>query len=331
MTVRLIFALALAAAAPVGAQAGAQAVTRVGAPATDPIAIWNSGDFPRAVEAARAPAAAGDADAQFLLGQAYRLGRGVTADPATALGWYRRAAAQGHVAASDSLGLLLFAQGQRAEAMPLLVQSSDRGEPRALYLVATAHFNGDYVTKDWPLAYAMMSRAAEAGIVQARQSLATMERYLTPTDKGKAQALIAAQRASTPPAASATNVAAAQTRPAPPPPVAKPPVARTNVAAATPKPTVTRPAPTPAKPTTAPAPRGNWRVQLGAFGSADRAETAWASLAGKNGDLAALDHKVVTAGSIRRLQAGGIASREAANALCRRIIAAGGGCIPIAP
>jgi cell division septation protein DedD len=81
----------------------------------------------------------------------------------------------------------------------------------------------------------------------------------------------------------------------------------------------------------APAARGTWRVQLGAFGSADRAEAAWTSLAGKHASLAGLDHKVVPAGNFRRLQAGGIASRDAANALCRRITSAGGGCIPIAP
>jgi len=206
MTLGLMFALAFAAAPAAPTPVAARST----APATDPVAIWNAGDFPRAVEAARGPAGAGDADAQFLLGEAYRLGRGVSADPATALGWYRRAAAQNHEKAQDSLGLLLFAQGQRQEAMPILVRSAEHGEPRALYLVGTAHFNGDFVTKDWPLAYAMMSRAADAGIVQARQSLATMDRYLTPTDKGKAQALIAAQRGGAP-ATSAPPVAAPAT------------------------------------------------------------------------------------------------------------------------
>ena len=322
MTLNLLFALALVAASPAAA------------PSTDPIAIWNAGDFPRAVEAARAPAAAGDADAQFLLGEAYRLGRGVTADPGTALGWYRRAAGQGHERASDSLGLLLFALGQRAEAMPILVRSADRGEPRALYLVATAHFNGDYVAKDWPLAYAMMSRAAEAGIVQARQSLATMERYLTPTDKGKAQALLAAQRAGTSASAANSTSVAAVSRPAPAPIKASvpapAPAASINVATAAPRPAKAAPTPTKAAVAT-PAPRGNWRVQLGAFGSAERAEAAWLGLARKNSELAALNHSVVPAGAFRRLQAAGIASREAANALCRRIIAAGGGCLPVAP
>jgi cell division septation protein DedD len=72
-------------------------------------------------------------------------------------------------------------------------------------------------------------------------------------------------------------------------------------------------------------------VQLGAFGSTDRAEASWTAIAARNAELKALDHRVVEAGAVRRLQATGIASREAANALCRRVIAGGGACIPLAP
>jgi len=322
----VIFALALAAASPVQADA------------PDPFNAWNSGDFTHAVEYARPQAQAGDADAQYLLGEAYRLGRGVKADPSTALGWYRRAAAQGHTRAQDSLGLLLFAQGQRAEAMPLLSQSADRGEPRALYLVGTAHFNGDFVTKDWPLAYAMMSRAADAGIAQARQSLTAMERYLTPTDKAKAQSLIAAQRTGAPPPAATSPVrttVASPPRPSAPPAVTPTPVKQAQKPTPSPAPTkvaaAPAAAPVPAKAAETPPGRGSWRVQLGAFGSTERAEASWTTLTARNSELKALDHRVVEAGAVRRLQATGIASREAANALCRRIIAAGGACIPLAP
>jgi len=307
----LLFVLALAAATPAFADA------------PDPFAAWNAGDFAHAIEYARPQAQSGDADAQFLLGEAYRLGRGVVADPIAALGWYRRAAAQGHVRAADSLGLLLFAQGQRADAMPLLVKSADRGEPRALYLVGTAHFNGDYVTKDWPLAYAMMSRAAAAGIAQARESLATMDRYLTPTDKARAQTLLAAQRPAAPAAPVRTAAVPPPVGTAPPPLKPAPAPAPTRVATAPP------PTPVPASPATPTIAGGSWRVQLGAFGSADRAEAAWTMLAARYADLRSLGHQVVAAGPVRRLQATGIASRDAANALCRRITAAGGGCMPV--
>ena len=41
---------------------------------------WSAGDYATAVREWSGPAQAGDADAQFNLGQAYRLGRGVEAD-----------------------------------------------------------------------------------------------------------------------------------------------------------------------------------------------------------------------------------------------------------
>ena len=45
---------------------------------------WSRGEYKKAVEEWRGPAVAGDADAQFNLGQAYKLGRGVPVDLAMA-------------------------------------------------------------------------------------------------------------------------------------------------------------------------------------------------------------------------------------------------------
>ncbi|MCO4091924.1 MAG: sel1 repeat family protein [Sphingorhabdus sp.] len=71
---------------------------------------WSRGDYVVAVEEWRQPALEGDAEAQFHLGQAYRLGRGVKTDLNTALDWYRKAAAQGHIQAGDNCGHLLHYQ-----------------------------------------------------------------------------------------------------------------------------------------------------------------------------------------------------------------------------
>ena len=70
---------------------------------------------PRSTEWRKA-AIAGDADAQFNLGQAYKLGRGVPVDLPMAESWYRKAALQGHPQAEDNYGLALFQDGKRAEA-----------------------------------------------------------------------------------------------------------------------------------------------------------------------------------------------------------------------
>ena len=255
-------------------------------------AAWAAGDYAAAIVQLRPPAEAGDAEAQFYLGEAYRLGRGVTADTDLAIVWYRRSAALGNARARDALGLTLFASGKRPEAIPLLEKAAEGGDARALYVLGTAHFNGDNTTRDWPLAYAMMMRASANGLPQAKTSLDVMDRYLFPADKVRAQQLYAGMSGGTPAPASAS---AAPARPA------------------------------------AIAVGGAWKVQLGAFGSADRAETAWTSLSAKVPALKRLDRHVIEAGPVRRLQAWNLADRAAAADLCKAVTAAGGGCLAMAP
>ena len=55
-----------------------------------------------------ASAEAGDAEAQYQLGNRYRLGEGVSEDPFEAASWYRRAAEQGHGMAMYMLGYLHY-------------------------------------------------------------------------------------------------------------------------------------------------------------------------------------------------------------------------------
>lgn len=139
---------------------------------------WTAGDYTGAVKAWQGPAAAGDADAQFNLAQAYKLGRGVPADLTRAEDLYGRAAQQGHLQAGDNYGLLLFQRGQREQALPWIEKSAARGEPRAQYILGIASFNGDIVGKDWVRAYALMTRAAAAGLPQARDGLASMDQLV---------------------------------------------------------------------------------------------------------------------------------------------------------
>jgi TPR repeat protein len=120
---------------------------------------WSRGDFAAAVAAWQLPATQGDSDAQFDLAQAYRLGRGVRPDLARAEELFGKAAAQGHINASDYYGLLLFQRGERARALPYITAAADRGEPRAQYLLGIANFNGDTVPKNWVRGYALVSLA----------------------------------------------------------------------------------------------------------------------------------------------------------------------------
>jgi hypothetical protein len=139
---------------------------------------WSRGDYALAVHEWQGPAAAGDADALFNLGQAYRLGRGVPQDAAKAEEFYARAAAKGHLGAADTYGLMLFQDGRREAALPYLKDAVRRGDPRAEYLLGIAHFNGDIVPKDWVRAYALVTLANEHNLPQATAALAQMDKYI---------------------------------------------------------------------------------------------------------------------------------------------------------
>lgn len=162
------------------------AATMLTAPAhadvKDGVDAWQRGDYQGAVAQWRPAALAGDADAQFNLGQAYKLGRGVPTDLAQAEAWYRRAAKQGHLQAEDNLGLVLFTANRREDAMPFIIRSAERGEPRAQYVLGTAHFNGDLAAQDWPRAYALTKRASDAGLGIASARLAQLD-SLIPLDQ----------------------------------------------------------------------------------------------------------------------------------------------------
>uniref|UniRef100_UPI001576B605 tetratricopeptide repeat protein n=1 Tax=Sphingomonas bacterium TaxID=1895847 RepID=UPI001576B605 len=176
---------------------------------------WSRGDYKAAVEQWRGPAVAGDADAQFNLGQAYKLGRGVPLDPAQAESWFQKAATHGHLQAQDNYGLALYQDHKLSDAVPWLEKSVARGEPRAQLVLGTMLFNGDRVGRDYPRAYALMTRAAAQGLPSASETLAQMDQYISPADREKGTALAqqyAAQAAAMPrPAGNGALVAARPT------------------------------------------------------------------------------------------------------------------------
>jgi TPR repeat protein len=153
------------------------------------VAAWQRGDYATAVAEWREPAGQGDADAQFNLGQAYRLGRGVEQNTRQAEVYYAKAAAQGHLKAADNLGLLLFQNGRREDAMPYILDAAGRGDPRAQYLLGIAHFNGDLVERDWVRAYALLTLANAAGLPQAAGAVRQMDTHIPLDQRERAQAL----------------------------------------------------------------------------------------------------------------------------------------------
>lgn len=202
---------------------------------------WSAGDYAGAIAQWQAPAAAGDPDAQFNLGQAYRLGRGVPRNLARAEELFGKAAAQGHIQAADNYGLLMFDRGDRQAAMPYVRAAADRGDARAQYLLGIAHFNGDLAPKDWTRAYALMTLAQSAGLPQAAPALAQMDLNI-PVAQRQAAATLAAQLAEAAEARRSSQLAAADLGTAPLATQPRPPVRAQPAAPATPRPAAAIPA-----------------------------------------------------------------------------------------
>ena len=324
---RFTGAIAAAMLALSAVPAGAQSVK-------DGVDAWQRGDYDAAVRAWRPLALAGSGDAAFDLAQAYKLGRGVSPDLQQAKTYYGQAARVGHVQGAANYGLLLFQDGDRKNALPWIIKASDAGDPRAQYVYGTALFNGDLATRDWPRAYALMTRAAAAGLPQATTSLAQMDQLIPAGDRQKGLAL-ASRLASRPVpplgkalvtgggsdgvAAGPAPIGAAA---APPPPVLQtvrvaPPPKRPQLSTAT--------APVPARS------GGSWLVQLGAYGSDAGARAAWNGLAAKSVALRGLTPRYERAGAVVRLRAAGLTDRAAADRACAAARSAGAACFPVAP
>lgn len=278
------------------------------------IEAWQRADYSGAVAIWKPLAASGDADAQFNLGQAYRLGRGVPLDLGSAQMWFQRAANKGHVDAQTTLGLLLFQNGDRANGLKWLQRAAEQGEPRALLVYGTALYNGDGVTQDKLLGYAFISRAAAQGLAPAKDTLAQLDQMMTAPDREKALALARSIPSGSPVPPSKSEKRKAETVRA----------AEAKAPPAKPKPSTAKPKPKPVTPAAVGPASGAWRIQLGAFSQRGSAQALYERIAGKAA-VSGRQPYYVAAGAITRLQVGPYASRAAAEAACRGV---GVACFP---
>ena len=267
------------------------------------IDAWQRGDYVGAVAIWRPLAEAGDPDASFNMGQAYRLGRGVLVDLATAQTWLVRAAEKGHVDAQTTLGLLLFQNGNQAEGIKWLKGAAEKGDPRAMLVYGTALYNGDGVPQDPVLGYAYVSRSAAQGLEPARNTLQQMDEIM-PVEQRKKGVAMAMQKAKTQQQAQAKPVTTA--RPKAQKPASPAPAQKTATAAS-----------------------GAWRIQLGAFSQRSSAEALFRRLSG-SAPIAGRQQFLVAAGSVTRLQVGPFPSKAAAVAACSSLSARGQACFPVA-
>ena len=306
----MLAGIAVMAAASVGAPAAAQDVAAG-------VRAWEAGNHAEAVRQWRPAAERGNVDALFNLGHAHRLGRGVPQNMATAQQYYERAARGGHPEAQAIYGVMLFQNGRRQEAMPWLERGAMAGDPRAQYLYGTALFNGDVIARDWPRAYAMITRASAQGLPPAATQLRNMEQHLSAADRQRGLQIAAQmQRGDA----------------APPAPVRRPPVVVAQRPAQPQPQPQTRPQPQQPRPTPAPAAAAaGWRVQLGAFSSQANAQRHWADVSRRVAALGGMRPMFSAAGAVTRLQAGTLSNRAAAERVCAAVRSGGAACFIVAP
>jgi len=325
---------------------------------------YNAGDYARALKEWRPAALAGDTDAQFNLGQLYKLGRGVPVDQAQAMEWYKRAADHGHVKSQENYAVLMFQSGRRQEAIPYLERLAQVGRPIGQYFLGTAYFNGDGVGRDPVKGYAYMTLAAAQLLPQAQTALDQMNDRLPNADKERglalAQQLDAAAKGNqiaqldpraTGPAPIRTEPLPASTAPgvtyAPPAQVTKPlrapkvkptlppksePAAGSiapesapdNVATSKPHHTMITPPP-------ANSNGKGWRVQLGAYRDEAAAQSVGEDLLAAAPELSAYSFYIEKAHGVARLQLGPLASKAAAEHLCAQLHAKRAVCIIVRP
>lgn len=122
------------------------------------IKAYEQGEFSQALSLLRPLADAGEASAQFIVGQLYHQGKGVPQDNREAAVWFQKAADQGHPAAQNNLGYL--------------------------------YFNGLGVPQQFPIAYKWLSLAAAAGQEDAKHGVADLLKKLTPAELADTEARI---------------------------------------------------------------------------------------------------------------------------------------------
>lgn len=133
-------------------------------------------DFPPpSFETLLAQAEKGNAQAQYLLGQRYNFGDGVTQDRKKAVAWQTRAATQGHATAQYVLGLMYSAgegvQQDTKQAVAWISRSAEQGLAEAQHALGMMYQRGEDVPRDPEKAAELLRKAADQGNKGAQKDL----------------------------------------------------------------------------------------------------------------------------------------------------------------
>ena len=137
--------------------------------------LYGQKRYDEAVGYYRRAAEQGHAWAQFRLGLCYENGRGITKDATQAVTWYRKAAEQGHAPAQSNLGYC-YGTGtgvakDATQAVYWYRKAAEQGLAPAQYNLGWCYQHGRGVTADKVQAIAWYRKAAEQGDADAKKKL----------------------------------------------------------------------------------------------------------------------------------------------------------------
>jgi TPR repeat protein len=154
-----------------------------------------SQDYKEAVKWYTLAAEQGYASAQYNLGVMYRQGKGVTQNDKEAVKWTRLAAEQGHSKAQYNLGVMYFTgevvPQNDKEAVKWYRLAAEQGYAKAQYTLGLSYALGKGVPLNDEEAYAWVSVAAANGSEEATAGRDIVAKELTPAQLAEGQALAA--------------------------------------------------------------------------------------------------------------------------------------------
>jgi TPR repeat protein len=136
----------------------------------------------------------GEAEAQYILGAAYRTGGPLLAKDLTAAAqWWHRAAGQGHAQAQNGLGYM-YQNGEGvscdyAEAARWYRLAAEQGNAAAENNLGNLYFAGKGVHRSYSAAFEWVAKAAKQGLATAQHGLGYMYRYGKGATRNIAEAL----------------------------------------------------------------------------------------------------------------------------------------------
>ena len=153
----------------------------------------NRAEYEAAAKALRTSAEAGDASAQFKLGQLYDEGTGVPQNYRQAMEWFEKAAKQGHVDAQVNLGTL-YLQGEGAPQSDQMAlfwfdRAAKQGHALAFVKLGWMYAQGRGVRRDFLQAHKWYNLATANGYKKAAEYRDALAQQMTPAQIAEAQQL----------------------------------------------------------------------------------------------------------------------------------------------